>query len=187
MRVSVYKATNRINGKIYIGRTIYSLGKLKKILRKDARKNIENGIFNRELIGNGILFFHWEILASCNTQRKAQIIKGIYIEKYNSIDPTLGYNSLSRGLRPVVAKRSIDKMVHTRDINDIGRGVNNHMYGKFDKDNPNYGSKRSVSTRAKMSVIQRKKRHSEKTIKKMKADAKKRKRGDNGQWIANKI
>jgi len=86
----VYKVTNMINNKAYIGQTIHSLNKRKiKHLNLATRSNIKTH-FHRAINKYGETNFVWQILCSCN--RKAELDKKevYYIEYYDTYKN--GYN-----------------------------------------------------------------------------------------------
>jgi group I intron endonuclease len=85
----IYKTTNLINGKIYIGKTV-------KIDKYRSGKYYGSGIYlNRAIKQTGIMNFKTEIV--CYTQNKQELneLEIKYITKYQSYNP-LGYN-ISKG------------------------------------------------------------------------------------------
>lgn len=97
----VYKVTNKINGKVYIGQTIRTL----------ARRKLEHfqEIKREQKIGKTTVFFHnalqkygsdnftWEVLKECTTQEELDYYERFYINEYNSLNKTKGYNLKSGG------------------------------------------------------------------------------------------
>ena len=62
----IYKVTNKINNKIYIGQTINSLEHRRKQHEKDCRRNkYYNNRFHNALIKYGFDNFIWECLCKC--------------------------------------------------------------------------------------------------------------------------
>lgn len=88
----IYKITNKINGKIYIGQTTSLLQKRwnSHCNRKD-RRGISNAIFNY-----GKENFIIEEIDGANDQSELNYLEQHYIYIYNSIAPN-GYNILSGG------------------------------------------------------------------------------------------
>lgn len=102
----IYKATNKINGKIYIGQTV-DFEKRKKEHELDRRN--KNSIFHRAIDKYGIENFEWEIIDSFNSKYGSDYLERFYIELYKSYKPN-GYNMTKGGdggsmwnARPVVS------------------------------------------------------------------------------------
>jgi group I intron endonuclease len=90
----IYKATNKINGKVYIGYTSKSLNERIKLHLKKATNSKEksyNQSFKLAIRKYGISNFDWEILYECNTKEEAFEKEIECIRMYNSITPN-GYN-----------------------------------------------------------------------------------------------
>jgi group I intron endonuclease len=87
----IYKATNIINGKIYIGKTVKAL----KSRIAEHKADINRGQifhFHRALIKYGFDNFKWEILEKANDLDELNRLECYYIELFNSRDRLLGYN-----------------------------------------------------------------------------------------------
>lgn len=61
----IYKVTNLINGKCYIGKTIQSLEERKRGHIKESMNTFNNSYFHKALIKYGIHNFKWEIIYEC--------------------------------------------------------------------------------------------------------------------------
>lgn len=87
----VYKVTNKINCKVYIGQTIRGLHerRRKHNYSKDAT------YFHNSINKYGKDNFKWEVLEECDTQEELNIREIYYISKYNSIEK--GYNLMGGG------------------------------------------------------------------------------------------
>lgn len=70
----IYKGTDPINGKIYIGQTI----------------NLEKRIIQHAK--NGRINFQWDILCEVNSKKELEEKEKYYIDKYDSMNPEKGYN-----------------------------------------------------------------------------------------------
>lgn len=91
----IYKATNKINGKSYIGQTIdFEHRKHVHIHRRDGYCD-PNSIFHRALDKYGEENFEWEILAEIPGKDFANAFEREMIRKYNTYKPN-GYN-LTKG------------------------------------------------------------------------------------------
>jgi group I intron endonuclease len=90
----VYKATNIINGKIYIGYTTKTLSeRIKSHLSKAnclTQKHYTQA-FKLALRKYGVDNFLWEELAICDSKKQACFLEKKFIEEFNSITPN-GYN-----------------------------------------------------------------------------------------------
>ena len=84
----VYMARNKINGKIYIGRT-----KDFNSRRKQHLKCRGNGYFHQAIRKYGFNNFEWEILEGNISEKNIVSVEGRYIEKYKSDNREFGYNS----------------------------------------------------------------------------------------------
>ena len=101
----IYKVTNKINGKIYIGQT-NNIDRRKKQHLYDNRTNHQ--AFKRALNKYGIDNFNWEIIYKCEAKKEINIKEKYYIDYYNSKVPN-GYNIANGGeggsnwnLQPIV-------------------------------------------------------------------------------------
>lgn len=130
----IYKAVNKINGKIYIGATIQKLLARKKKHEEKSKKNTYG--FHGAIYKYGKENFLWEIVEECliDDIDEREIF---YIEKYNSYaNDGYGYN-LTRGGRFVFGASGkfhyLNKMSPEEKelwLNNNRMGKNNGMYGK---------------------------------------------------------
>ena len=97
----IYKLTNLINGKVYIGQTVRTFNKrytgagvgaerMKKYY--EIRGNIKNEHLYNSLIKYGTDNFKVEIIEQCKTIDELNEKEEYYIELYNSTDYKKGYN-----------------------------------------------------------------------------------------------
>lgn len=100
--VGIYKITNLVNGKIYIGQSINIDKRIKEHFWKASNeKDISyNSALHLAIRKYGKENFQWEILEECKVDNIDEREK-FYIKEYNSLTPN-GYNILSGGQ----AKRS---------------------------------------------------------------------------------
>ncbi len=149
----VYKATNNVNGKMYIGQTVKTL----EYRRKKHNKSVKEGncpYFYRALLKYGKDNFKWEVICICPNVDILNEQEQYYIAFYNSMNERIGYNLTSGGLNCVVSGRTKEKC----------------RQASLGKNNPNYGKKHSPEQIQKIKdnhVGFRGKKHSEKTKKLM--------------------
>jgi len=94
----IYKVTNTVNGKIYIGQTVQTLEKRKDGHEKAAFSDrIKPSYFLWALREHGLLAFEWEILQQCNSKKELNAKEIECIQEYNSDNPDIGYNSTLGG------------------------------------------------------------------------------------------
>ena len=92
----IYKATNLINGKIYIGKTTQNFEKYKLNHINSALRNSDKDkkVFYRAIRKYGVENFTWEVLVECENEEQLSKAEEFYFEFYNSIDCKKGYNLL---------------------------------------------------------------------------------------------
>lgn len=81
MRSVIYKAENKINGKIYIGKTANKFNERKQNHISQAKRG-SNFYFHKALIKYGIENFEWEILCQCDDKNKLNLLEKFYITAY---------------------------------------------------------------------------------------------------------
>ena len=86
----IYKATNELNDKCYIGQTIKSLKhrKQRHIYRMNGG---DNNYFHNALSKYGKDNFEWEVLCECSSKEEMDEMEFHYIKQYDSFAPN-GYN-----------------------------------------------------------------------------------------------
>lgn len=122
----IYKYTNSVNGKVYIGQT-------SKTLEERAQANGRNYRECRRFY-NAIQKYSWdaftpEVLESVETAEDANAREQYYIALYRSTDPEYGYNLDSGGLNHTVSEETrtlISDMAKERYKDRTA----NPMYGK---------------------------------------------------------
>ena len=96
----IYKITNKINGKIYIGQTVVSLSDRKSGHLADSkrdRKNRAKSKISKAITKYGFENFVFEILEETNSQDELNYLEQKYIKKLKSNIDGIGYNLLSGG------------------------------------------------------------------------------------------
>lgn len=137
----VYKHTNLINNKVYIGQTKNFSNRCGKDGSGYLAKT--NGEFNQPLFARAILKYGWdnfthEILKEELTKEEADYWETYFIKKYESINPNKGYNIRLGGSHGSLSEKTKNKL---RD----------KMKGKYDGEhNPFYGRKHTAETKEKI-------------------------------------
>jgi len=159
----IYKATNIVNGKCYIGQTVSSLRVRINGHIKESKRSITNA-FHNAINKYGKNSFMWEVLCECDTKEELNDMEYHYIKSYHSHISENGYNILwGESRKPFIS--GINK--HTKEYREYLKraylGSNNPFYGKKHteetrlkmshkgKNNPFYGKKHTEETRLKMS------------------------------------
>lgn len=120
----IYKTTNKINNKIYIGQhrsqehdpSYIGSGKLiKRAIQKYGFDNFSN-----------------EIISICHSQKELDVMEINMIQKFNSTNKEIGYNITHGGqggnITSSLPKEDYEKMIARMSVNNSG------------KNNPNYGN-----------------------------------------------
>lgn len=127
----IYKITNLINNKCYIGQTIKTLDARKSQHISTSKRNIEvshhlYSSFNKYGIDN----FSFEEIDTATTIDELNEKESYWIEYYHTTDPNLGYNLKGGG-----ANQYLTLEVRLK-IGNSQRGEKNHMFGKIGALNP---------------------------------------------------
>lgn len=94
----IYRVTNKINNKIYVGFTEKSLSDRKKCHKHSALKKGLELPFYRAIRKHGFENFEWTVLEKGEGTREFGLERERhFIESYNSTDTKLGYNATSGG------------------------------------------------------------------------------------------
>lgn len=126
----IYKITNNVNNKIYIGQTIHSFDKR---YCNDLYKYTKNDYLKRAIEKYGIENFDIdkEFYIAYSKEELDEKEKE-FIEQFKSNNKEYGYNYLSGGHNGTHNEESKKK------IGEAQKGELNHMFGKYGKDNPKY-------------------------------------------------
>ena len=167
----IYKATNLVNGKCYIGQTV----KLLKYRKSEHIKNMLNGSFSyfcNALRKYKTENFKWEIICICPNIKELDIQEQYYIKLYNSIEN--GYNLTSGGSRCIYSDKTKKKMsllaIEWYKHNPgVRNGKNNGMFGvhRTGKDNPMFNKHHSLKTKETLRQLRIGKTHPKETKEKM--------------------
>jgi group I intron endonuclease len=148
MKIRIYKITNLVNGKIYIGKT-------KKPIKKRLveHRNSHNAELRNDMCAYGLHNFTINLLEFCAIEQSNDRERH-YISFYNATDPAIGYNKTFGGdggdcmsLLPFEKKKQLSVQLSQR----AKRMWNDPNYAAYQKVHSK-GLKRSEETKAKMSA-----------------------------------
>jgi group I intron endonuclease len=95
---SLYRITNKINGKIYIGQAA-DLSKRWHDHRRAVKLNKPTQVIHHAMIKYGIDNFEFEVIASCTNQDNANYTETLLVEQYEShVSTDKGYNVTLGGM-----------------------------------------------------------------------------------------
>ena len=86
----IYKITNKVNGKVYIGQSIRPIEQRFQRHINDAVNNILDTHFARAIRKYGKENFYIELIETCDNQTELNLREQYWIRKYDSINN--GYN-----------------------------------------------------------------------------------------------
>jgi group I intron endonuclease len=92
----IYKATNLLNNKSYIGQTTRSLEK-RISDHYAASKNTKYRYFTNAIKKYGITNFSWQLLEECSTKEDLDLAEIKWIEHFNTLNEDFGYNLKTGG------------------------------------------------------------------------------------------
>lgn len=127
----VYKVTNKINNKVYIGITTKTLEYRKRIHIRDSKT--KNTYFYRALRKYGEDNFTWEIIDTAKTKEELEELEKYYISLYDSFnDKGKGYNTTSGGysLYDITEEEKQRRSERAKGKNNPMYGVESPMKGK---------------------------------------------------------
>ena len=136
----IYKITNQINGKIYIGKTIDILDNRWRSHQRYAM-NVQNQTrLARAMRKHGLENFTIEQIDQSEDHDQLLNLEKKYIAESNSMDPKVGYNMTEGGEGTLGHKHTEEWKQMMRERNS---GENNPMFGVTGEDHPLYGRERS--------------------------------------------
>ncbi len=94
----IYKVTNLQNHKIYIGQTTHSLEQRRALHLTEAKYRPRTH-FQYALQKYGADSFLWEQIATAENREELDQLEILYIQRFDSLDPTKGYNGKTGGSR----------------------------------------------------------------------------------------
>ncbi len=161
----VYKATNKINGNVYIGQTQFNLGRRRSEHISKAGKG-SLFYFHKAIHKYGKDNFKWDIIYRTDKLDNLNRMEQYMIIFYQAMDRDFGYNMESGGenyersaeIREKMRQRMLgDKNPMYGMCGDKNpmfgvrlMGKKNPMWGRRGKDSPNYGKKHTPETKEKI-------------------------------------
>lgn len=121
----IYKITNDVNDKVYIGQTTQLLTRRIQQYKEDIKWRPQCRPIISAMAKYGIDKFHFEIIAETDSKVELDKLERKYIKEYKSLVTENGYNVELGGNGP--GKHSEETK---RKIGEAQRGEKNHMYGK---------------------------------------------------------
>jgi group I intron endonuclease len=174
----VYKVSNKINDKCYIGQTVRSL-ELRKKEHLNQNRSFKT-LFQNALYKHGPESFDWEILFETDNIDELNEKEIYYIKKYNTLEN--GYNLTTGGMNGTYSKESKKKL---SKIAKKRIGDKNSFYGKGSRikgeNNHFFGKKHSEETKEKLRQKRLGKKHSEETKRKISKESRGEKNGFYGK------
>lgn len=157
----IYKVENKINGKIYIGKTIYSL-KTRKPCHLSYARSGKNTYFHKALRKYGEENFEWSILTETDSELKLNVLEKFYIMTYRKMG--ILYNMTDGG--DGQSGRSPSEETR-RKFSELYKGKSISEETKNKISNGNKGKIRTDEFRKNLSEKKKGFTHSEETKKKM--------------------
>jgi group I intron endonuclease len=161
----IYKATNKINGNCYIGKTIQSLRNRKQNHKNDSfnRINRYNSYFHQAIRKYGFDNFEWTILVKTDSESKLNALEKLYIATYRKMSKLYNMTDGGEGASGCIPsketrkKMSIASKKHIRNKEwgeKISKSRKGHIVSEETKEKlkqANLGKKHSEETKHKIS------------------------------------
>ena len=136
----IYKISNKINNKIYFGQTIRSL--FERI--KDYKLLKTNHYLQNSINKYGFENFEFEIIDTATTIEELNEKEIFYINKFNSMDKTIGYNLESGGNRALASNETKEKMSKSHSgIKQTEEWINNRVAKAGSDEAKKYGKEKN--------------------------------------------
>lgn len=135
----IYKATNLINNKVYIGQTILDL-KTRRAQHENSIKYKNKYAFAKAIQKYGKENFDWEVVDTASTIEELNEKESYYIEYYKSLTTQNGYNLKGGGNNSFLTEEVKKK------ISEAQIGSKNHMFGKRGRLNPTSKKVKNITT-----------------------------------------
>jgi group I intron endonuclease len=155
----IYKITNTINGKIYIGQTIQTLKQRKKDHR-NCMERLKHLALYRAFRKHGFEKFDWTIIYYAKDKNDLDETEKYYIKFFKTMSPKHGYNMTyggEGGQHPIEIKQKISKSLQGRIFSDETRKkLSLSLKGKYTKERSSWwGRKHTDDERKKIGDAQK--------------------------------
>lgn len=100
----IYKATNKVNGKVYIGSTKRVLAERINSHHSSTRSKTKTP-FHKALLEHGFTSFEWEVLEKAATLDDLSKKETHWIRKYKSTHKDYGYNVRDRSITKLLIEK----------------------------------------------------------------------------------
>lgn len=137
----IYKATNIINNKVYIGQTVNSLS-VRKAQHERSHEYGYKTAFSNAIRKYGKENFKWEVIYETDSMEDLNEKESYYIEYYKSLVTENGYNLKGGGGNDFLTQEVKNK------IGEAQLGEKNHMFGKTGE--LNHSSKKVINITTNM-------------------------------------
>ena len=145
--VLIYKITNTVNGKIYVGQTVRTLEERKQQHIRIAKSGHKNHLYNA-MRKYGIENFKFEKICDVDNIEDLNILERYYIAKYNCIKD--GYNMVDGGNNNVMFLDDVKRKHSERMRSKETRSKISRSMKQYRKENPfTEEHKRKLSEKAK--------------------------------------
>lgn len=146
----IYKATNKINGKVYIGQTTDSLASRRSGHMYEARHR-NRTYFYHAINKYGSEGFIWEQIAEATTKEELDQLEIDLINQYNSTNPEKGYNGKEGGSRGKNSEATRKKISETVRASEKFKKAMTDPNIRSKRASRRIGEKHSEETKEKMS------------------------------------
>lgn len=128
MECIIYKAENKVNGNVYIGKTVKSLNLRKNSHKCDAYAKSYNSAFHNAIRKYGWDNFEWSILCETDSESKLNALEKFYISAYRKMAGCYNLTNGGDGLSGYKATNET-KIKISKNHADF-KGEKHPMYGK---------------------------------------------------------
>lgn len=141
MPLIVYTATNRVNGKVYVGITMQPLAS--RMAQHKSRAGAGNRAFPNAITKYGMAGFEWKVVQECATPQELQAAECEWIRTLNSLaDGGHGYNRTTGGGGTAGWRASLEtraKLSRVRRHRNAALGLGMRRQGQMF--NPKFGTR----------------------------------------------
>jgi group I intron endonuclease len=123
----IYKVTNKMNGKVYVGKTVQSLNRRKAQHKYNAFTQNNDTYFYNAIRKYGWNSFEWIIIDKSENTNELNELEKKYIKKYKSTNKNFGYN-LTFGGEGTIGYHLSEETKKRQS--QLMKGENNPFYGK---------------------------------------------------------